>query len=332
MTQMLTETESDQETLAELDAIMRATFQLWDQEWVGFSWRNYTYDHVRRVRNLAVSLGGEEGADTRVIDFAAVLHDITKSYDGAILMKDGKRVLDANGFWQNEFLLPQRDNHVTALYERLGLQGQLHNESGGAIANALLDERGYPADFREHVVEVIRTHLMVKEWSSLEGRCIYDADTLDANIGHPALFRNVHITMHNLERQHAQRGESVDDLLHHHLRAHLEPYVTERLAGWVNGKEHDFVPKMTTEAGRSRAMARIERLQKTVEAMTAEFANYDEEIEHGRLAVLVYFMRNRQNPALSEQFPELQARWPEGLDVGAARFLTTLQREIDGVW
>jgi hypothetical protein len=327
-----TQTDRDQEVLAELDAIMRSTFQLWDQEWVGFSWRNYTYDHVRRVRNTAMSLGDQEGADTGVIDFATVLHDITKSYDGEIIMKDGKRVLDANGFWQNEFLEPQRRNVVTDLYDQLGLRGQLHNESGAHIAEALLEQRGYPKDFRDHVSEVIRSHLMVKEWSSLEGRCLYDADTIDANIGHPAFFRNVHIGMRGMERQYHQRGESVDDFLHHSMRQHLEQYVNERLPAWNEGKNRDFVPKMTTESGRRRAMERIERLAATVKAMREEFADYDEAIEHGRLAVVVYFIRNRKNPSLSQQFPELQARWPAGLDTGAALFLTTLQREIDGVW
>lgn len=332
MTQAQTLSEHDQDVLAELDALMRSTFQLWDQEWVGFSWRNYTYDHVRRVRNLAINLGQTEGADIRVIDFAAVLHDITKSYDGEIIMKDGKRVLDANGFWQNEFLEPQRRNAVTEVYDRLGLKGQLHNVSGAEIANALLEERGYPQEFREHVHEVIRTHLMVKDFSSLEGRCIYDADTIDANIGHPAFFRNIHIGMRNMERQYHQRGESLDDFLHQSLRSHLEQYVSEKLPPWIEGKQRDFVQKMTTEAGRQRSLDRIERLRETVEGMREEFARYDEEIEHGRLAVVVYFIRNRKNPALSDQFPELEARWPKGLDTGAAMFLTTLQREIDGVW
>lgn len=332
MADTLTQTERDQEVLAEFDALMRSTYQLWDQEWVGFSWRNYTYDHVRRVRNLAMSLGAEEGADTRVIDFAAVLHDITKSYDGEIIVKDGKRVLDANGFWQNEFLEPQRHNAVTALYDRLGLRGQLHNVSGAGIADALLEERGFPAGFREHVAEVITTHLMVKDWSSIEGRCLYDADTIDANIGHPAFFRNIHIGMRNLERQYHQRDESLDDFLHHSMRQHLEQYVRERLLPWIAGKDKDFVPKMTTEAGRQRAIDRIERLTETVGAMIGEMANYDEEIERGRLAVVVYFIRNRKNPSLSAQFPELHARWPRGLDTGAAMFLATLQREVDGVW
>jgi len=55
------------EVLERLNTLTRDTYQLWDHEWVGFSWRNYTYDHVRRVRNLALSLAAEEGADPRVL-------------------------------------------------------------------------------------------------------------------------------------------------------------------------------------------------------------------------------------------------------------------------
>ena len=37
-----------EKALAELDQLVAETYQLWDEEWVGFSWRNYTYDHMSR--------------------------------------------------------------------------------------------------------------------------------------------------------------------------------------------------------------------------------------------------------------------------------------------
>src|SRR5215472_16198914 len=99
--------------LCELDALVRDTYQLWDECWVGFSWRNYTYDHVQRVRRLALNLAAEESADQHVLDVASVLHDVTKSYDGEVLMRDGQRVFDEQGFWRNEYLPPARVNAVT---------------------------------------------------------------------------------------------------------------------------------------------------------------------------------------------------------------------------
>src|SRR5919109_520030 len=100
-------TAADQERLRRLEELVRQTHLLWDQEWVGFSWRNYTFEHMQRVRALARTIGRPEGADARVLEFAATLHDVTKSYDGEIIVgPDGKRVLDEQGFWKNETLPP----------------------------------------------------------------------------------------------------------------------------------------------------------------------------------------------------------------------------------
>jgi HD superfamily phosphodiesterase len=320
----------DEAVLEELDTLMEETYQLWDHEWVGFSWRNYTYDHVRRVRNLALSLAAEEGAEARVLDFAAVLHDITKSYDGEVVMQDGKRVLDEHGFWRNEYLPPARTNPVTELYDALGLAGTLHNVSGARIADALLAERGYPAAFRAHVGEIIVSHLKVTEESSLEGRCLYDADTIDANIGHPALYRNIQISMHMLEKQHAERGESTDTYLAERLHEHLHQFIMEKWPGWVRGKHRDFVERMTTDAGRRRALARIGRLEETLATLQAELSEFESAVESGQLAPTVYFIKSRRNPSLLDEMAILEARWPAGSHHAAAHFLETLRRESDG--
>lgn len=320
----------DEAVLGELDGLVRETYQLWDHEWVGFSWRNYTYDHVRRARNLALSLAAEEGGDTRVLDFAAVLHDVTKSYDGEIIMRDGKRVLDEQGFWRNEFLPPARANDVTARYDALGLAGSVHNVSGARIADTLLTARGYDPRFRAHVGEIIVSHLQVTDASSLEGRCLYDADTIDANIGHPALYRNIQISMHILEQQHAARGESTDGYLAEHLRERLHYYVCEQWPAWVSGKHRDFVERMTTRAGRRRALARIRRIEESVAVMQAEMNELDTAIVTGYLAPVVYFMRSRRNPSLPDELAALETRWPAGSPYPAARFLEILRRECAG--
>ena len=61
------------------------TFGLWDVVRVGFSWRRYYLDHTLQVENLSLRLGREIGADPDQLRVAAMLHDITKRYDGAIL-------------------------------------------------------------------------------------------------------------------------------------------------------------------------------------------------------------------------------------------------------
>jgi putative nucleotidyltransferase with HDIG domain len=128
---------SYEDLLRDLETLLRDTYALWDEGWVTFNWRNYTYDHVQRVRGLAVTLCRAEGGDPAVTELAALLHDVTKAYDGEYLTgPDGKRLVDEHGYWRNEVRRPPRGNAVTELYDRLGLAGQLHNESGATLARA----------------------------------------------------------------------------------------------------------------------------------------------------------------------------------------------------
>lgn len=298
---------ADAEMLRQLDALVRETHQLWDQEWVGFSWRNYTFEHMQRVRGLADTIGRAEGADARIIRFASTLHDVTKSYDGEIIVgPDGKRVLDENGFWKNETLLPSRRNQVTELYDQLGLAGTLHNVSGGRVADILLGELGFTADFRGRVDQAIREHLMAGSDASPEGKALYDADTIDANIGLPAFYRNIQISMHGQDRQYSRRGESFVDWLRANLPEYLDGYFKERIPTWIDGKQRDFVPKMTTEAGRRVAEQRIERLRGINAELVTELEELEDALERGRMAVVRYFMENRSNPQLTEQLALLE--------------------------
>ena len=325
-------TAADAAALQALDALVQETHLLWDEEWVGFSWRNYTYEHMQRVRGLSRTMGRDEGADPRVIEFAATLHDVTKSYDGEIIVgPDGKRVLDENGFWKNETLRPKRANRVTELYEQLGLGGSLHNVSGGQVAAALLDEAGYPSHFRERVDRAIREHLMAGSDASLEGRVLYDADTIDANIGLPAFYRNIQISLRGQDRQYERRGESFVEWLKAHLPEYLDGYLKERIPTWIEGKQKDFIPKMTTAAGRRVAQGRIDRLIQINNELIGELEGLEEAVESGRLAVVRYFMENRRNPRLTEQLGLLEQRWAgSGPVPGTAELLRLMQSEIAG--
>jgi hypothetical protein len=247
------------------------------------------------------------------------------------VMKDGKRVLDANGFWMNECLAPARRNHVTDLYDELGLAGKLHNDSGAAVAEALLAERGVPAEFRARVAAAILSHLKPGDDASVEGGCLYDADTVDANIGLPAFYRNIQISLHREERQFSQRGEDLDAYLAGSLEEYLNPYLREKIPGWITGKHQDFVAKMTTESGKAVALARIGRLSAEIDAAIAELDDYASAIERGRLAIVRRFMVNRRNPALSAELAELApAVESDGWLPGARAFLVNLRDECAG--
>ena len=65
----------------------------------------------------------------------------------------GERVLDEEGFWRNEMLMPDRSNWVTKLYDELELQGLIHHVSGAVITDRVLGEYGCEALYREAVAD-----------------------------------------------------------------------------------------------------------------------------------------------------------------------------------
>jgi len=324
-------TERDRRVLADLESLTRETYQLWNETWVGFSWRNYTYDHVSRVRNLARSVASREGGDVRTLEFAAILHDITKSYDGEILMRDGQRVLDADGFWINAKLPPARQNRITVLYDSLNLEGTVHHHSGGQIAIALLADHGYDAEFCENVREMIAAHLKPQPTSSRAGLSLYDADTVDANIGLPAFYRNIQISMHRMESDYAKRGEDLTAYLAQNLQDYLTSYLGERIPTWNEGKRRDFAPKLWTETGRQVAHARVDYLADEVEEMVHELDDYAYNVEHGRLAIVRHFMTSRDNPSLTSELVALRS-WAQepNTTTGARGLLERLHAEVRG--
>lgn len=325
-------TEADRAFLTELEALVRETYQLWDENWVGFSWRNYTFDHVMRVRNLARTIARREGGDLRALEFGATLHDVTKSFDGEILTRDGKRVLDPEGFWLNEKLPPARQNHVTELYDQLGLTGTVHHVSGGRIAAALLAERGYDSALQDAVQEIIHAHLKPGEDSSTAGLSLYDADTIDANIGLPAFYRNVRISTHRMEDDYAKRGEDLGAFFAASLRDYLAGYLGERIPTWIDGKRDDFIARLTTESGREVARARIAYLADEARAMAAEVEDFDESVRRGRLAVVKRFIENRANPSLTAEIAYLRDEWAPaaGATPETRALIDRYQQEIEG--
>jgi len=325
---------SDIALLDELSELVRETYHCWEAGWVGFTWQNYTYDHVQRVRKLALTLGRREGVDLRVLEFATLLHDITKGYDGEVITDgQGRRLLDERGFWHNELRLPVVHNRVTEIFERLGLAGQLHHESGAAVAQELLAEQGLSPTFCKRVAEVIRSHLQPDADSPPEGLVLYDADTIDANCGLPAFLRNVHIHLHFREVRAGPGEVPLDQLLRDRPRDYLDPYIRERLPTWAAGKRRDFPPRLMTEAGREMAERRLAHLEYTLRELAAELDAFEMNSHRGRLAVVLYFMRHRDNPVLSEQLTFLERQWLHlnGATSETHAFVASIRREMEGL-
>ncbi len=291
----------DAAILKELNDLVRETFLLWDEIWVGFSWRHYYFNHTQRVRALSLEIGRREAADLRRLEYAAILHDITKRYDGRILTdSQGKRILDENGFWRNELLMPKRENLVTKLCREFNQFGSLHSVSGAFVANKILETYGFPSGFCASVGSIIENHLKPdndEEGSSsdvLEKRILYEADTIDANLGLTAFYRNVQIRTHYAT---AAKGR-VD--LRQYIR-HIEP--------WIESKT-SFIDRIVTKTGTNIARQRYERMKNLSSQIRDELQNSRRNsLNNGMLGIIKGFMNRNRDPNLVDEMEFLLTRW-----------------------
>ncbi len=290
------------DVLNELETLVNDTFALWEHNRVGFQWRHYTWNHTLRVRAMSMALGEREGGDVKLLEVAGTLHDITKRYDGVILTDDnGKRILDSNGFWLNETLTPAGTNIVTELYEKHGLQGTVHHESGAVITENILAMYDFDPAFVEAATAVVLAHLKPMNltaedfkllYGRIENQILYDADTMDPNVGYTAFFRNIHIHSYFA----LQRGNF-----------DLEDYVRS-LPRWIDSKQ-SFVDNLLTEASREVAQARQDRNQHLFSEMVAELDDMEINRKYGLLGIIEYFVSETADPHFLNQMEYLTTEW-----------------------
>ncbi|HEY7268383.1 MAG TPA: hypothetical protein VH951_01025, partial [Dehalococcoidia bacterium] len=121
------------------------------------------------------------------------------------------------------------------------------------------------------------------------------------------------------------------DWLRENLPDYVQTYFRERIPTWIEGKQRDFIPKMTTEAGRHVAQQRIERLLQVNAHLVAELEALEDALESGRLAVVRYFMENRDNPQLTQQLALLEQRWSGAPEQSSpAELLRHIRAEVEG--
>jgi hypothetical protein len=286
----------------EVSELVLETFELWDQERVGFRWKHYLPNHTQRVHAACLELGREIGANLIELSFAATLHDITKPYDGEIFTdKDGNRILDHNGFWKNEILMPARGNIVTELYDSNKLYGSMHHISGAFIARKILEGYGLGQDFIDNVSTIITAHVKPlrpsseeydRIYSKVESQIIYDADTMDANLGYVAFFRNIHIHA----PRHLQNG-GFD----------IAGYISS-IEPWINRKQ-SFADELFTEQAREMGKKRQQRKRQLYQQLIAEQRNVALNMKYGMLGAINYFMMQTAQPDFNKELAYLQQRW-----------------------
>ena len=275
------------QVLKELETLTTETFGLWEHNRVGFQWRHYTWNHTMRVRAMSMELGRREGGDVKLLEVAGTLHDITKRYDGVILTDDnGKRILDHNGFWLNEMLTPARKNIVTELYEKHNLHGKVHHESGAVITENILAMLAHlkPMNLTAEDFKLL--------YGNIENQILYDADTMDPNVGYTGFFRNIHIHAYFA----LQRGNF-----------DLEEYV-RNLPRWINSKQ-EFVDKLLTESSREVGQIRQDRNQRLFAQMVDELDDMEINRKYGLLGVIEYFVSETEDPHFLNQLNYLQTEW-----------------------
>ncbi|RKU25964.1 hypothetical protein C6497_14350 [Candidatus Poribacteria bacterium] len=290
------------QVLSELETLVNDTFNLWEHNRVGFQWRHYTWNHTMRVRAMSMELGRRENGNVKLLEIAGTLHDITKRYDGVILTDDnGKRILDHNGFWLNETLTPTGQNVVTDLYKKHNLHGKVHHESGAVITEHILQMYDFDKEFVEAATAVVLAHLKPMNltaenfkllYGNIENQILYDADTMDPNVGYTGFFRNIHIHAYFA----LQRGSW-----------NLEEYV-RNLPRWINSKQ-EFVDNLLTESAREVAQARQDRNQHLFTQMVDELDDIEINRKYGLLGIIEYFVSVTEDPHFQNQLQYLQEEW-----------------------
>jgi uncharacterized protein len=119
-------------------------------------------DHCRRVARLAVKIGEREGADCRIIEVAALLHDI-----GTVPLAWGRHASGRDDYDFQEFL------------GSYALPSANHGEVGALIAEQFLKQTGYPETKTGQVALIIREHNS-RNQTTPESRIVSDADRLEA--------------------------------------------------------------------------------------------------------------------------------------------------------
>lgn len=119
---------------------------------------SHDWSHIERVLNLALQIGKKEGADLEILEIAAILHDIGRSYQD---QTNGK--ID-------------------------------HAIKGSELAKKILEKYNFEKEKIEKIIHCIETNRFrgEKKPDSLEAKILFDTDKLDAigaiGIGRAFLF------------------------------------------------------------------------------------------------------------------------------------------------
>jgi uncharacterized protein len=129
---------------------------------------SHDWEHTQRVHSLCMHIAQVEGADMEVIEIAACLHDVGRSYQD-----------ESKG-------------------------SVCHAEKGAEMAQSLLEDYPISRERKANIIHCIRSHRFRSNYKpeTLEAKILFDADKLDAigaiGIGRTFLFAGeVGAKLHN---------------------------------------------------------------------------------------------------------------------------------------
>lgn len=196
----------------------------------------HDWEHTCRVRDNAMHIAREEGADLLVVELAALLHDIGRP---AELTDHGKTD---------------------------------HAVLGAAMARSILKEYACSNELIEKVSQCVKTHRYRKRSlegipSSLEAKCVFDADKLDS-IGAIGIGRAFHFAGRTGAKIHNTEEEALSSESYSREDTAYREYLV---------KLRHVKDNMLTDAGRNMAHQRHDFMAAFFDELNAETFNDEEQ-------------------------------------------------------
>jgi len=187
--------------------------------------------HIDRVRNMALRLAREEGADAFVVEMAALLHDVAdfKLNDG----DEQKGLLRVKDFLVAENIPWQSINHILTIIQEVSYKGAGVNTPVSFIESAVVQD----ADRLDAMGAIGIARMFT--YGGAKGRAMYDPSILPANHQDEQAYRNQKSTTFNhfyekllllKDRLNTASASAIAEQRHRFMEEFIEQFLAETKA------------------------------------------------------------------------------------------------------
>jgi uncharacterized protein len=184
--------------------------------------------HVARVRHMALRLAGEEGADTLIVELAALLHDVWdhKQYEG----DDSVAPVEVRKWLESQHVPEQSIVHIVGIIDHISFKGsevpdEMPTLEGKVVQDAdRLDAMG--------AIGIARTFA----YGGSKGRPLFDPDIRpEHHADFEAYKRNSNPTVNHFyekllllkDRMHTTSARRIARARHRYMEAYLDRFFRE---------------------------------------------------------------------------------------------------------